>query len=190
MFNNTIKIALFLCVALLLTHFLPSSVGAADKALLEDVVVVRDEGLKVSFVVRDAINEDIKEAIESGISTSFTFIIKLKRERRFWRDKSVEKWTFNHTVKYDNLKDEYEVYLEETGKKKVVKDFNEMVELMVTGKNIHLAQIPDFKDGAKYILRIKAQLDTVKLPLHLDYILLFVKLWDFETPWYTYKITS
>ena len=190
MFKKPIKILLFFFVAISLTLSFASSASAAGKASLEDVAVTRDQGMKVSFVVRDAIKKDIKEAIESGIPTSFTFIVKINRKRGFWLDKNIGKWKFNHTVRYDNLKDEYEVYLEETGKKKIVKDFNEMVELMITGKDISLLPLPALKEGEEYVLRLKAKLDTVSLPFRLDYILLFVKLWDFETPWYTHKFTS
>jgi len=34
-----------------------------------------------------------------------------------------------------------------------------------------------------YYLRIKAELDKVRLPLHLEYVFFFVSLWDFETDW-------
>jgi len=34
-------------------------------------------------------------------------------------------------------------------------------------------------------LRVKAELEKVRLPLYLHYVLFFVSLWDFETDWYT-----
>jgi hypothetical protein len=32
--------------------------------------------------------------------------------------------------------------------------------------------------------RIKAELDPVRLPLHLEYLFFFVSLWDFKTDWH------
>jgi len=40
------------------------------------------------------------------------------------------------------------------------------------------------KPGALTYLRIKAELDPIKLPLHLEYLFFFVSLWDFETDWH------
>ncbi|MCK4846618.1 MAG: DUF4390 domain-containing protein [Deltaproteobacteria bacterium] len=190
MVKKIIKISVFIFAVLSMTHALEPLAHGAHKASIGEVVVVRDSALKLSFVVRDAMNNDIEEAIKNSIPTSFTFTVKVNRKRGLWRDKNIGKWKFNHTVSYDSLKDEYEVYHEETGKRRIVKDFNQMVDLMVTGKVVSLTPMPRFKDGDKYILKIKAKLDTVKLPFHLDHILLFVKLWDFETPWYTYEFTS
>ena len=36
----------------------------------------------------------------------------------------------------------------------------------------------------QYYIKAKAQLDKVRLPLHMEYILFFVSMWDFETDWY------
>ena len=58
--------------------------------------------------------------------------------RSLWPDKAVEKWTFKHTVKYDNLKEEYEITLEELNEVIRTKDFVEMKRLMVTGDAIEL----------------------------------------------------
>jgi len=38
------------------------------------------------------------------------------------------------------------------------------------------------KDG-RYYMRVKAKLEEVRLPLHLEYVFFFVSLWDFETDW-------
>jgi hypothetical protein len=40
------------------------------------------------------------------------------------------------------------------------------------------------KAGIPTELRIKAELDPVRLPLHLEYLFFFVSLWDFETDWH------
>ena len=32
---------------------------------------------------------------------------------------------------------------------------------------------------------VKAELEKVRLPLYLHYVLFFVSLWDFETDWFT-----
>jgi hypothetical protein len=40
-----------------------------------------------------------------------------------------------------------------------------------------------------YYLKLKAKLEEVRLPMRLEYILLFASLWDFETDWYRYRLS-
>jgi hypothetical protein len=40
------------------------------------------------------------------------------------------------------------------------------------------------KQNEYYYVRIKAKLDKVRLPLHMEVVFFFVSLWDFETDWY------
>ncbi len=175
-------------VAASLIILAPSFASAAEPRV-EDVVFDYQDEMKLSFAVKDAFNEDIEEAIKSGIPTSFTFVVKLNRSRGLWLDENIGTWRFNHTVKYDSLKQEYEVRLEESNTTEKTKDFAEMKSLMSEGTKIDISPVPALEQGYTYDLKVKAELDTVHLPFYLDYLVFFVKLWDFETDWYTYSFT-
>lgn len=176
-------------LALLLLVGLSSTAHAAE-ASIADVKVERLDGLRLSFMVKDAFTKDIEEAIKSGIQTSFTYKVKFYRIRAFWLDANIGSWTFNHTVKYDSLKEEYEITLGESGKVIKTKDFFVMKRYMAEAKDVTLTPIPTLDPASTYSVRVKAELDKVHLPYYLDYIVFFVKLWDFETRWYTHEITS
>ncbi len=60
---------------------------------------------------------------------------------------------------------------------------------MVTGDEIIISPLPALKKGETYELKLKAELDTVDLPFLLKYMFFFVKLWDFETNWYVYRLS-
>lgn len=164
--------------------------GLSAGAEIDSVKVVDHPGLFVSFVVKDAFTEKIDEAIKSGVPTSFNFLIELERVRGLWFDKELESWEFKHTVKYDTLKEEYEVTLGETGGTVIrTADINEMKRVMTSGDSVRLVLSRPMVEGKEYRLSIKAELRTVKLPFFLDYVLFFVKLWDFETDWYNVRFT-
>jgi hypothetical protein len=58
------------------------------------------------------------------------------------------------------------------------KILSEVISLKVTElKNLH--------KGNRYQVQLMAELDKIRLPFHLHYILFFLSLWDFETDWYT-----
>jgi hypothetical protein len=179
-----------LLIAIVLLLILPGQVFAAS-AHIDGLVVERATEIKASFVVKNAFSADIEEAINSGVQTSFTFRVVLERKRGlFWFDETVAKLVFKHTVKYDTLKEEYEITLDETGGAPMrTKDLGEMKRAMTTSEAIVLAPAKPLVPGAEYELRIMAELHSIKLPFFLDYVLFFVRLWDFETDWHTYRFT-
>ncbi|MEE9543802.1 MAG: DUF4390 domain-containing protein [Thermodesulfobacteriota bacterium] len=174
-------------IMLLITTLLPALVQAKE-ASVDKLFVGKKPSLNISFVVTDAFKNEIEEGIKSGIPTTFTFFVELYRVRRMWPDKNVAKWTFKHTVKYDNLKEEYEVTLDDSGKKVRTKDFEEMKLLMVTFDAIELKTKKPLLKDRRYIMRVMAELDTVKLPFLLRHMLFFVKFWDFKTDWYIFRL--
>jgi hypothetical protein len=56
---------------------------------------------------------------------------------------------------------------------------------MASVEELEIRPSSQLKAGIPVELRIKAELDPVKLPFHLEYLFFFVSLWDFETKWYT-----
>ncbi len=177
-----------LLLAVVLILFSTSAALAAE-ARIDDVRVRYGSGLTASFVVKGAFTKDIEEAINSGLPTTFTFIVKLYRKNVLWPDEHMGTWSFNHTVKYDALKQEYVVDIEEKNRREKTKDFERMKTLMVTGDEIIISPLPALKKGETYELKLKAELDTVDLPFLLKYMFFFVKLWDFETNWYVYRLS-
>ena len=174
-------------ILLLISILLPSAALASD-AGIERLFVGKKPALNLSFIVTDAFKEEIEEGIKSGIPTTFTFFVELYRTRRMWPDKAVEKWSFKHTVKYDNLKEEFEITLEERAKSVRTKDFEEMKRLMVTVEAMELNTRKPLDKERRHQLRVMAQLDTVKLPFLLRHMLFFVKFWDFKTDWYIFRL--
>lgn len=180
-----------LCLAVLLCLSLPAVARAAGDPAVVGVMVEKDPTLRVSFVIENAFSEGIEEAVKSGIPTSFTFIIELERRRRLWFDKAAGNWRFKHTVKYDTLKEEYEITLGEGGGKTIrTSDPVEMKRLMTTVSGRVLTTRRPMREGKRYTIGIKAELHTIRLPFRLDYPLFFLKFWDLETDWFTYRFTK
>lgn len=156
------------------------------QAAIDDMTVSKDP-LKVSFVVKDSFTKDIEEAVRSGMPTAFNFIVELNRLRSVWTDELIVRREFKHTVRYDSLKEEYEITLDETGEKLKTRDFADMKRIMASATAVLNGK--PLTPGEEYEVRVMAELDPVELPMLLDYMLFFVKLWDFETDWYAYKLT-
>lgn len=166
--------------------FIATWLRPVQKARIQGVKVVRNQGnLEVSFTLEDCFSAKMEEAIFSGVPTTFQFRIILRKNKRFsiFR-KSLLDIVFKHTIKYDRLKDRFEVRLPEQGDSEFLfKDFEEAKTAMRTVKNLPIMPLWRFTESGSYQLLVKAELSKFHLPLFFRYILFFVSLWDFQTGW-------
>ncbi len=93
----------------------------------------------------------------------------------------------HHTVKYDNLKNEFVITRSEHGDKPViVNTLSEVKKIMAEIKDLKIAKLESLERNQLYQVRIKAELSKITLPFYLHHIFrFFLFLWDFETDWYT-----
>jgi len=174
-------------IILLLVAFLCwEAPGLAEEASLSDIVVTNTrDHLLVYFTVNNCFTPEMNEAIESGLTTTFTFYVKLYEKRDILWDKKIADLGLSHSIKYDNLTGTYELRLPDRNDKPVtVRHFDEAKKLMSEVVGLKLVPLYHLKKGARYQLQMMAELDKLELPLYLHYILFFLYLWDFKTDWY------
>ncbi len=166
-----------------------SSTGTAKDVRLEDFAVTNNrDDLFVFLKVKGAFKKEMEEAVLNGIPTTFSFFISLEKERPFWFDKKIASKKVNHTIKYNNLKNEFAVRRSWGGKKPVTTEsFEKAKELMSEIKSLKLAPLDKLQKGKSYQVKAKAELNKVTLPFNLHYIFFFTALWDFETDWHTFE---
>lgn len=157
------------------------------EAYLSDIVVTNTrDHLLLYFTVNDCFTPDMNAAIESGINVTFTFFVELYEKRDFLWNRKIADMEISHSVKYDQLKSIYELRLSEHENKMIpVKDSEGAKRLMAEIVALKVAPLANLKRGGRYQLKMMAELDQIKLPFYLHYVLFFLSLWDFETPWYT-----
>jgi hypothetical protein len=157
-----------------------------EDAYLSDIVVTNTrDHLLVYFTVENCFTADMTTAIESGIETTFTFFIKLQEKRDLWPDKTMVSKKIQHSIRYDNLKKQYEVRRSEENQKAViVKEFETAKKIMTEVVALEVVPLQQLNKGTPYQIRMMAEMDRIKLPLGLHYIFFFLSLWDFKTDWY------
>jgi hypothetical protein len=75
--------------------------GAAEK--LRIVPIARDDQMYVSFELSDAYTDAVREAIASGLRTTFTYDVALKMVVPVWVDRTIATAAVSMTDQYDNL---------------------------------------------------------------------------------------
>jgi hypothetical protein len=171
-------------IAILLIWIFPLP-AFCQKASIRDVVLKGTNGTwKVSFHVEDCFTEKMEEAIRSGIRTTFTFYIDLYQKRSWWKDRKVASCEFQHTVQYHPIQKIYHVTIGKNPSSVAASNLEEVKKLMSEVKEFEIRPSSPLKPGIPTYFRIKAELDPVRLPLHLEYLFFFVSLWDFKTDWH------
>ncbi len=159
--------------------------GFCQKASIKNVNAKETNGVwKVSFEVESCFTEKMEEAVQSGMRTTFTFYIQFYQKRSWWKDRKVASIEFSHTVQYHPIQKVYQVTLRENPSSLVTSSLEEAKKLMSKVNELQIRPSMPLKPGAPAYFQIKAELDPVRLPLHLEYLFFFVSLWDFETDWH------
>lgn len=185
----------FLCAVVFfitgIFFIVPDRALAHDNAVLSHIKLAntRDD-LFAYFTVENAFNEKNTQAIENGISTSFTFYVTLFKTSSSLFDKKITDIKTRATIKYNFMKQEYTVVCRwKDSPALITKSFDEAKTWMTEIDNLKVVPLNRLVTGAKYQIRIKAELEKVTLPLSLHYVLFFVSYWDFETDWYVINFT-
>jgi len=177
---------LFLFTWLVLGPLAGKHATAADARLTDIVVTNTRDDLIVYFSVADCFTEDMEKAINNGVSTTFTFFVKLWEVRDWWWDKDIADLKVSHEIKYDSLKKMYELRLSSSDDRVVsVKDLEEAKKLMSEIVGLKVTELRNLQRGNRYQISMMAELDKIRLPFYFHYVFFFLSLWDFETDWYT-----
>lgn len=161
----------------------PLTEAKGVEALIEGLQIERENGTcAVSFSVKNCFNKKLEEDIKAGVPTTFNFFVTLYKKRAIVWDKKIVSHKFRHRIIYDNLKQDFRIWLQEKGKEMRVQDLEEAKRAMQLVEGFPVVKGEKLEKG-NYELAVKAELDPVKLPLRLEGILFFVSLWNFETDW-------
>ncbi|MDZ7833741.1 MAG: DUF4390 domain-containing protein [Desulfobacterales bacterium] len=177
-----------LLVAACLLLALSSPVMAKEVKIADFAVTNNRDDLLVFFSVKGAFTREMVEAIQNGIPTTFSYFVRLEEDKILWFKKKIAAKSFTHTIKYNNMKDEYVIKRSWDADKAITtKSFEQAKSLMAEIKSFRLTDLDPLEKEHRYIIRAKAELDKVTLPFKLHYILFFTALWDFETSWHSFK---
>lgn len=83
--------------------------GGQAGQTLQVTPLQRDGEVLVSFKLDEALTDDIKAAIQSGLTVRVNYKVDLRRSSAAWFDRTIDTAAVGATVKYDNLTRRYSV---------------------------------------------------------------------------------
>ncbi len=163
--------------------FAPSSLQA-QKASINDLLVTNGQtNLLLYARITNCFNQEIEDAVLAGVPTTFTVLVRLYKERFWLPDKIMKSMEIHHTIKYDNVKKTFNVSVDNQKTWATFSDFDSAKRVMAEVNAVPLDGLGSLTKNEHYRVRLKAKLEEVRLPLHLEYLFFFRSSWDFETDW-------
>jgi hypothetical protein len=127
---------------------------------LRIVPLVSDGEVLVSFELADAYTQDVREAIASGLRTTFTYDVELRMPVAGWVDRTVATAVITTSSQYDNLTRRHTLSRAIDGRvMEVTVTDNEAVvrEWLTTLKRIPIYQTSRLDASHDYFVRIRAR---------------------------------
>jgi hypothetical protein len=142
--------------------FLASSApvyAQAAQQTLRVTPLVKDDQVLVSFELANGFTGEIRDAIQSGLKTTFTYTIELRMEVPAWVDRTIGTTTIASSVEYDNLKRQYMMGLRIDGRtedSKSTTDENDVRQWITTVKHLPLFKTAVLEPNREYYIRVSA----------------------------------
>ncbi|RUM33851.1 MAG: hypothetical protein DSY50_07555 [Desulfobulbus sp.] len=178
----------FFLISFLSCLVLLSPVQAAedkDPTIEEIVLTTSSSELLLFATVENSFTDTMLEGVRNGIPITFRFTIILDKIRSAWFDLSLFEETINHTLRYDAVKQTYQIDFSEKNRSQLTRSVETAKQLMSDLNGIQIIALKKLHPDARYALQIKATLVENTLPLGIHYLLPFTSLWNFETDWRT-----
>ncbi len=165
--------------------------GSDQEVQFKDITITTSNTHLLLFgIIKNDKHNELEEALHSGIPMQFKFFIELFRTRQNWPDEELISTEFTHILKYDTLKEQYQLEIEEQKNRTLT--YKNLAEAMQTMNDINgfkVIKLNKLKPDNSYELRMKAELYKKTLPMNLHYVIPFISMWNLETDWHTIEFT-
>ncbi len=139
------------------------SEASAKGARITDLLVTEEAAeLRLSFQLLDGFTDKLREKIESGLPTGFSYHVRVERPRGWWFNRTVEKSTLQVVAMYNAITREYLINYKHDGKlidSRVVKSLEDLEREMTIFHEMPLLALDESLDS-RLVLRLRAELGS------------------------------
>jgi hypothetical protein len=139
-----------------------AAVARPARAQTLQVTPLQREGqVLVSFALTGGFDDDVRAAIRSGLTTTFTYDIDVRQGLALWVDRTLASAEVTASVRYDNLTRRYQVSRSVNGRLETtpqVTDSEDVVRTLMTSfDKLALFSTTTLEANAEYYLRVRVQ---------------------------------
>jgi hypothetical protein len=122
--------------------------------------LAREDRVLVSFELPDAFNDDLRASIQSGLPTSITYDVELRKGTTLWVDRLIATAQVTAGVRFDNLTKRYQVSVMRDGRveeSRVTEDEEDVRQALTVFQRLPLFDTAILEPNAEYYLRVRAR---------------------------------
>jgi Domain of unknown function (DUF4390) len=136
-----------------------SAVTAVFAEGVRIIPLVRDDAVLVSFELTGGYTPEVKDAVHSGLKTTFTYTVELRQDVPAWVDRTIATSVITNSVQYDNLTrratltqtlDGHIESVETTEDEAVIRQW------MTTFQKMPLFKTAELEQNREYYVRVRA----------------------------------
>ena len=134
------------------------SVRAATEPDISVTPISRDGQVLVSFDLSDGFTDEVRDAIQSGLSTTFSYDVELRRSATLF-DRTTASVTVTATVRFDNLTRRYQMSRSFDGRVEDARptdDRNAVKAWMTHFERIPVSATSALEVNGEYYVRVRA----------------------------------
>ena len=133
--------------------------GQVPQQTLRVTPLVKEGQVLVSFELVNGLTDEVRAAIQSGLTTTFTYTVELRMDVPAWVDRTIGTATITSSVEYDNLKRQYMMGMRIDGRteeSRSTTDENDVRQWMTTVKQLALFKTTVLEPNREYYVRVSA----------------------------------
>src|SRR2546425_6504022 len=133
--------------------------AAADKPDITVTPIARDGQVLVSFELNDGFTADVRDAIQSGLPTTFSYQVELRRGTAAWFDRTVAAVTIAATVRFDNLTRRDQLSKTVDGRVEAAQpaeNLDRVKEWMTKFEHVPLSRTSSLEANGEYYVQVRA----------------------------------
>ena len=132
--------------------------ASGDPTEVHVSTVARDGRVHVTCTVTGGLTPDLEQALKSGLTTTFTYDVELKRAVSIWFDRSVAASTVSASAQFDTLTGRYQVSRSVDGRiedSRVSERQGDVERFVTSFDRLPLFSTGDLEANVEYVVRVK-----------------------------------
>lgn len=137
------------------------------------------------------VNDDIRAALKDGLKLTFDLDVVVSRERRFWVDDDVAKYTLRRELMYHAVSDRYitrDLDPRSTSVQHSYATLEEALEALGTIDAWPVLVAPQLSPKRQYRVSLRASVRRGQLPDTLRVLLFWTDDWHRESEWFSWSL--
>ena len=134
-----------------------------EPEIVDLTAVLDGRQVLVSFRLDGAFDDEVRERVETGLPTGFTYLVDLARDRKRWWDDQLAESRLEVVAMYNAVTREYLVNTKQDGKlvdSRTVRETAELEAALTRFTAVPAFAVPEIEPGQRLLVRVQAQLGS------------------------------